>query len=135
MVIKSITDAITNSSSESYIIKGPKNFESIRSLEDILERANPDKFFAFNRDLMILTLEKVLGEKLVDNPFTSWEETEESEVLWSDFVMANKESFEKLLELTLIHESDEENGKISGGNLFYGILEIVMNGISRDVQG
>lgn len=125
MKIRSISDAITNSSNETFItthMPDPKIYEYSYAekitWEDIVEARNCN----FDPDLMVYILEeRLLDHKLVQNPFPrtkgndepwyqaeyyNWTEEELKEI-WSLFVELNKEDFEKLVGLCYVSGRDD----------------------------
>lgn len=112
--IKSITDVITNSSSETFIYRRSKIPEGEEGQffdwESILEGWCTN----LSRDEMIIVLVVGLGETLGSSPFRvgEWDTTEtdpeEVDKLWKEFVLQNEASFRKLLDLAYV-EGEEDN--------------------------
>lgn len=115
-----ITDVITNSSSEVYLVRDPKYG---LTWEEILRESN----YPFTRDSMIGLLENFFKIPLKNKPVKgygfdwagfhddTWESLEYSDSwrdediqeLWENFVEENKEAFEKLIDLYQMSISDE----------------------------
>lgn len=118
MKIKAISDIITNSSSECYIMKNSEKLYGSLNWEDILEGGNGN----IGRDLMIQILTEYYHLELKENPFPAtkdceepWDQTsyswnwERSEVdeVWEDFVNLNKEAFEKLIGVGFVYGPED----------------------------
>lgn len=125
MKIRCISDAITNSSNETFItthIPDPKIYKYSYAEEltwkDIVEARNCN----FYPDLMVYILEeRLLDHKLVQNPFPrtkgndepwyqaeycGWTENELKEI-WGFFVELNKEDFKKLVGICYVSGRDD----------------------------
>ena len=125
MKIRSISDAITNSSNETFItthMPDPKIYEYSYAEEITWEDIVEAKNYNFDPDLMVYILEeRLLDHKLVQNPFPrtkgndkpwyqaeyyNWTEDELKEI-WELFVELNKEDFKKLVGLCYVSGRDD----------------------------
>ena len=125
MRIRSISDAITNSSNETFIttyMPDPKIYEYSYAEELTWKDIVGLKNYHFDPDLMVYILEdRLLAHKLLQNPFPRfegndepWEQAEyydwtEDEIkeIWGLFVELNKEDFEKLVGLCYVSGRDD----------------------------
>jgi len=125
MRIRSITDAITNSSNETFItthMPDPKIYEYSYAEEITWDDIVRLKNYNFGPDLMVYILEeRLLDHKLVQNPFPRtkgndepWYQAEyygwtedELEEIWGFFVELNKEDFKKLVGLCYVSGRDD----------------------------
>lgn len=113
MRIRSISDAITNSSNESFITRtAPVGYEYASYDELTWERILDGGFYEINRDMMIRILEDhILYHAISDNPFPRtpsqdkpWEnancwgwDNDELDSLWQIFVKAHESEFKQLV--------------------------------------
>ena len=125
MKIRSISDAITNSSNETFIttyMPDQKIYEYSYAEELTWKDIVGLKNYHFDPDLMVYILEeRLLDHKLLQNPFPRfegndepWEQAEyydwtEDEIkeIWGLFVELNKEDFEKLVGLCYVSGRDD----------------------------
>ena len=125
MKIRSISDAITNSSNETFItthMPDPRIYEYSYAEELTWDDIIGLKNYHFDPDLMVYILEeRLLDHELLQNPFPrtkgtdepweqaryyNWEE-EELKELWTLFVELNKEDFKKLVGLCYVSGRDD----------------------------
>ena len=129
MKIRSISDAITNSSNETFItthMPDPKIYEYSYAEKITWDDIVGLKNYNFGPDLMVYILEeRLLVHKLLQNPFPrtkgnnepwyqaeyyDWTEDEIKE-LWGLFVELNKEDFKKLVGLCYVSGRDDNEYK------------------------
>lgn len=126
MKIRSISDAITNSSNETFItthMPDPKIYEYSYAEKITWDDIVGLKNYNFGPDLMVYILEeRLLVHKLLQNPFPRskgndkpwyqaeycclWTEDEIKEI-WELFVELNKEDFKKLVGLCYVSGRDD----------------------------